>query len=122
MALADAAGRANISLRGALPHPSRIISEGKIPVSSKHRYSALAEAEEAAYGLVEATGRHHVVWRSGRGWRVVRLHSFADRWLRATRPEPGWRVLATREQRERVRRPRLLALFSRRARMEAAQG
>jgi hypothetical protein len=91
-------------------------------VSSKHRYSALSQAEEAAYGLVEATGRHHVVWRSGRGWRVVRLHSFADRWLRATRPEPGWRVLATREQRERVRRPRLLALFSRRARVEAVRG
>jgi hypothetical protein len=91
-------------------------------VFSKHRYSALFEAEQAAFGLVEATGRHHVVWRSGRGWRVVRLHSFADQWLRATRREPGWRVLATREQRERIRRPRLLALFSRRARIEAAGG
>ena len=86
----------------------------------KHRYSARHEAERAACGLVEATGRHHVIWRSGRGWRVVRLHSFADRWLRATRREAGWRVLATREQRERVRRPRLMALFPRRARIQVA--
>ena len=86
----------------------------------KHRYSALAEAERAAFGLVDATGRHHVIWRSGRGWRVLRLHSFTDRWLRATRRETGWRILASREQRERIRRPRLLALFPRRARLGVA--
>ena len=83
---------------------------------AKHSYSALHEAEQAARGLVDATGRHHVVWRAGLGWRVVRLHSFTDRWLRATRRESGWRVLATREQRERVRRPRLLLLFPARQR------
>lgn len=86
----------------------------------KHRYSARHEAERAACGLVESTGRHHVIWRSGRGWRVVRLHSFTDRLLRATRREPGSRVLATREQRERIRRPRLLALFPRRERFQIA--
>jgi hypothetical protein len=86
----------------------------------KHRYSARFEAERAACGLVDSTGRHHVIWRSGRGWRVVPLHSFADRWLRATRRETGSRVLATQEQRERVRRPRLLALFGRRDRLQIA--
>ena len=86
----------------------------------KHRYSARHEAERAAFGLVEATGRHHVIWRAAGGWRVVPLHSFADRWLRATRREAGLRVLATREQRERVRRPRLMRLFSRRQRLQVA--
>lgn len=86
-------------------------------MSQKHRYLARSLAEEAALRMVDQTGRHHVIWRTGHDWRVVRLHSFADRWLRATQPaRAATRVLATREQRERRRRPRLLALFPQRER------
>ena len=87
------------------------------PMSHKHRYPARTPAEEAARRLVDQTGRHHAIWATARDWRVVPLHSFADRWLRATLPGTHCtRVLATREQRERRRRPRLLALFPQRER------
>lgn len=83
-------------------------------MSTKSHYPVFREAEAAARARVEATGRHHVLWQTRTGWRVLVLNGMADRWLRATSTARSHRVLATREQRERRRRPRLLALFPRR--------